>query len=98
MEDVISVQFERVKSRKMIVEYAAFAIYDGHGGKDAAYFARDHLLENIKVQKGFFSTDEEAVKKAISDAFVITHHAMWNKLRKMFVIYLIILIIYQFWL
>nr|XP_002127750.1 protein phosphatase 1D isoform X1 [Ciona intestinalis] len=80
MEDVISVQFERVKSGKVVLEYAAFAIFDGHGGKDAAHFAKDHLLENIKVQKGFFSKDAETVKKAISDAFVSTHHAMWNKL------------------
>ena len=82
MEDVTSVQFERVKSGKIIVEYAAFAIYDGHGGKDAAYFARDHLLENIKLQRGFFSNDVETIKKSISDAFVATHMQMWNKLRK----------------
>lgn len=83
MEDVTSVQFERVKSGKTVVEYAAFAIYDGHGGKDAAYFARDHLLQNIKQQKGFFSNDMDVIKKSISDAFVSTHLAMWNKLRKL---------------
>ncbi|CAK8696684.1 unnamed protein product [Clavelina lepadiformis] len=82
MEDVTSVQFERVKSGKVVVEYAAFAIFDGHGGKDAAYFARDHLLENIKMQKGFFSNDVEVVKKAISDAFVSTHLSMWNRLHE----------------
>ena len=66
----------------IFAEYAAFAIFDGHGGKNAAHFARDHLLENIKTQKGFFSNDTEVVKKAISDAFVATHYAMWNELRK----------------
>lgn len=80
MEDVSCVQFERVNSGGVVVEYAAFAIFDGHGGKNAAHFARDHLLENIKTQKGFFSNDSEVVKKAISDAFVATHYAMWNEL------------------
>lgn len=82
MEDVTSVQFERAKGDKKIIEYAAFAVFDGHGGKEAAHFARDHILENIKNQKGFFSKDTDAVKKAIKDGFLLTHHQMWNELPK----------------
>lgn len=80
MEDVTAVQFERAKGDKKVVEYAAFAIFDGHGGKEAAHFARDHILENIKNQKGFFSKDVETVKKAISDGFISTHQQMWHEL------------------
>lgn len=80
MEDVTAVQFERAKQNKKVVEYAAFAIFDGHGGKEAAHFARDHILDNIKCQKGFFSKDVEQVKKAIKDGFIATHHQMWQHL------------------
>lgn len=82
MEDVTAVQFERAKDARKVVEYAAFAIFDGHGGKEAALFARDNVLENIKKQKGFFSNDTETVKKAISNGFLITHQQMWNQLPK----------------
>lgn len=80
MEDVTSVQFERAKGDKKIVEYAAFAVFDGHGGKEAAHFARDNILGNIKSQKGFFSKDVECVKIAIRDGFIATHYQMWNEL------------------
>ncbi|XP_039260910.2 uncharacterized protein LOC120337247 isoform X1 [Styela clava] len=80
MEDVTAVQFERAKQNKKVVEYAAFAIFDGHGGKEAAHFARDNILDNIKCQKGFFSKDVEQVKKSIKDGFIATHHQMWQHL------------------
>lgn len=62
------------------MEFASFAIYDGHGGKEAAHYARDYLLENIKKNRGFFSTDVEIVKRSISEGFLATHQAMWNRL------------------
>ena len=36
MEDVTAVHFERVNS----VEFASFAIFDGHGGREASHFAK----------------------------------------------------------
>ncbi|KAE8624784.1 hypothetical protein XENTR_v10006048 [Xenopus tropicalis] len=60
---------------------AFFAVYDGHGGREAAHFARDHLWGYITKQKGFMSRDPEEVCAAIRKGFVACHHAMWKKLR-----------------
>ncbi|XP_053310550.1 protein phosphatase 1D [Spea bombifrons] len=59
---------------------AFFAVYDGHGGREAAHFARDHLWGFIRKQKGFMSLDPEEVCAAIRKGFVACHHAMWKKL------------------
>nr|XP_029509606.1 protein phosphatase 1D-like [Oncorhynchus nerka] len=62
---------------------AFFAVFDGHGGREAAQFARDYLWEFIKKQRGFWSKDDEEVCAAIRKGFVACHHAMWKKLRKL---------------
>ncbi|KAJ7990110.1 hypothetical protein DPEC_G00296920 [Dallia pectoralis] len=59
---------------------AFFAVFDGHGGCEAAQFARDYLWEFIKKQRGFWSTDDGEVCAAIRKGFVACHHAMWKKL------------------
>lgn len=59
---------------------AFFAVFDGHGGREAAQFARDYLWEFIKKQRGFWSKDDEEVCTAIRKGFVACHHAMWKKL------------------
>ncbi|XP_036381004.1 protein phosphatase 1D-like isoform X1 [Megalops cyprinoides] len=59
---------------------AFFAVFDGHGGREAAHFARDHLWDFIKKQRGFWSKDYEEVCAAIRKGFVACHHAMWKKL------------------
>ena len=61
---------------------AFFAVFDGHGGREAAQFARDNLWEFIKKQRGFWSRCEEEVCCAIRKGFVACHHAMWKKLRE----------------
>ncbi|RXM96266.1 Protein phosphatase 1D [Acipenser ruthenus] len=58
-----------------------FAVFDGHGGREAAQYARDHLWDLIKKQRGFWSADSGEVCAAISKGFVACHHAMWRKLR-----------------
>ena len=38
------------------MEYAFFGIFDGHGGREAAVFAKEHLMDTIvkqKVRKNF---------------------------------------------
>uniref|UniRef100_A0A674B0T1 Protein phosphatase, Mg2+/Mn2+ dependent 1D n=1 Tax=Salmo trutta TaxID=8032 RepID=A0A674B0T1_SALTR len=47
---------------------AFFAVFDGHGGREAAQF------------RGFWSKDDEEVCSAIRKGFVACHHAMWKKL------------------
>ncbi|XP_068124828.1 protein phosphatase 1D [Hyperolius riggenbachi] len=59
---------------------AFFAVFDGHGGREAAHFARDHLWGFIRKQRGFMSRDSEEVCAAIRKGFVACHHAMWKKL------------------
>lgn len=59
---------------------AMFAVFDGHGGPDAARFARDHLWNHIKKQRGFWSADDDEVCAALRKGFISCHHAMWKKL------------------
>lgn len=61
---------------------AFFAVFDGHGGREAAQFARDYLWEFMKKQRGFWSDCDREVCSAIRKGFVACHHAMWKKLRK----------------
>ncbi|XP_048857441.1 protein phosphatase 1D-like [Brienomyrus brachyistius] len=59
-----------------------FAVFDGHGGAEAAHFARDHLWDHIKKQRGFWSRDNEEVSAAIRKGFIACHYAMWKELPK----------------
>uniref|UniRef100_A0A3P8QPL4 PPM-type phosphatase domain-containing protein n=1 Tax=Astatotilapia calliptera TaxID=8154 RepID=A0A3P8QPL4_ASTCA len=59
---------------------AFFAVFDGHGGREAAQFARDYLWEFMKKQRGFWSDCDREVCSAIRKGFVACHHAMWKKL------------------
>nr|XP_055053721.1 protein phosphatase, Mg2+/Mn2+ dependent, 1Da [Misgurnus anguillicaudatus] len=59
---------------------AFFAVFDGHGGPDAARFARKHLWDHIKKQRGFWSHDDDEVCAALRKGFISCHHAMWKKL------------------
>ncbi|GAA0173471.1 protein phosphatase [Lithospermum erythrorhizon] len=51
---------------------AFYGVFDGHGGIDAASFAKKNLLTNI-VEDPHFPT---GVKRAIRNAFVKTDHAL----------------------
>ncbi|XP_018424044.1 PREDICTED: protein phosphatase 1D [Nanorana parkeri] len=70
----------RVTPGKSGQSVAFFSVFDGHGGREAAHFARDHLWGFIRKQKGFMSRDPEEVCAAIRKGFVACHHAMWKKL------------------
>ncbi|XP_018556746.1 protein phosphatase, Mg2+/Mn2+ dependent, 1Da isoform X2 [Lates calcarifer] len=65
------------RSRRSV---AFFAVFDGHGGREAAQFARDYLWEFMKKQRGFWSDCDREVCAAIRKGFVACHHAMWKKL------------------
>lgn len=68
-----------VSSRKSV---AFFAVFDGHGGREAAHFAREHLWDLLKRQRGFWSKDHSEVCAALRKGFIACHHAMWKELRK----------------
>ncbi|XP_036975025.1 protein phosphatase 1D-like isoform X2 [Acanthopagrus latus] len=59
---------------------AFFAVFDGHGGREAAHFARENLWELLKRQRGFWSKDHSEVCAALRKGFIACHHAMWKEL------------------
>ncbi|XP_068572510.1 protein phosphatase 1D-like isoform X1 [Cebidichthys violaceus] len=66
-----------VDTRKSV---AFFAVFDGHGGREAAHFARDNLWDLLKKQRGFWSKDHSEVCAALRKGFIACHHAMWKEL------------------
>ena len=48
MEDVFSVAYQQTED-ELDLEYAFFGIYDGHGGKEAALFAKVPLNAVVRV-------------------------------------------------
>ncbi|XP_071385089.1 protein phosphatase 1D-like isoform X1 [Centroberyx affinis] len=66
-----------VDTRKSV---AFFAVFDGHGGREAAHFARDNLWDLLKRQRGFWSKDHSEVCAALRKGFIACHHAMWKEL------------------
>ncbi|CAO1441834.1 unnamed protein product [Diamesa serratosioi] len=81
MEDYFSVAYQQSPDGSDL-EFAYFGIFDGHGGNEASKFAKEHLMNHIVNLKGFWSDDDEDVKKAIREGFLSTHHAMWKDLDK----------------
>ena len=65
-----------VKCRENSIEY--FAVFDGHGGSDAASFAQNYLLSEISKQTGFWSQDRRSVSNSITEGFISTTKAMWR--------------------
>ena len=74
MEDEISI--ENGTTDRIPTTY--LGVFDGHGGKEAAIYARDNLFDNLKSQPGFFDNDPENVKEAIRQAFIKTHMDMFK--------------------
>ncbi|XP_043259277.1 uncharacterized protein LOC122401287 [Colletes gigas] len=81
MEDMFSVAFQSTPDDKDL-EFAFFGIFDGHGGGEAATFAKEHLMNVIVKQKNFWSDRDEDVLRAIREGYMNTHYAMWRELEK----------------
>lgn len=77
MEDMFSVAYQESNDEKNL-EYAFFGIYDGHGGHEAASYAREHLMTTIVNQKLFWSDCDEDILKSIREGYIQTHYAMWK--------------------
>ncbi|KAM9318274.1 protein phosphatase 1D-like [Pholidichthys leucotaenia] len=73
-------EVERSSASSFRRSVAFFAVFDGHGGREAAQFARDYLWDFVKKQRGFWSQCDREVCSAIRKGFVACHHAMWKKL------------------
>lgn len=78
MEDAFVVAYQQTKDKSGL-EYAYFGIFDGHGGREAALYAKEHLLDAIVKQSGFWSNDDEHVLRAIKHGFLATHLGMWKE-------------------
>ncbi|XP_054899327.1 protein phosphatase 1D-like isoform X1 [Poeciliopsis prolifica] len=82
-EDVCSVGTP-ASSETVVVDtrrsVAFFAVFDGHGGREAAHFASEHLWDLLKRQRGFWSQDHGEVCAALRKGFIACHHAMWKEL------------------
>ncbi|XP_016993372.2 uncharacterized protein Pp2C1 [Drosophila takahashii] len=78
MEDQFSVAYQESPITHEL-EYAFFGIYDGHGGPEAAFFAKEHLMLEIVKRKQFWSDRDEDVLTAIREGYIATHFAMWRE-------------------
>lgn len=81
MEDAFIVGYQQTKDEKDL-EYAYFGIFDGHGGREAALYAKEHLLDAIVKQSNFWSNNDDDVLRAIKDGFIATHLGMWKEVWK----------------
>ena len=77
MEDRIQVKFGTDP-----VPYLFLAIFDGHGGPQAAEFAKEHLLAAITAQKTFWSSDVSEIETSLKDAFISTHNKICENIGK----------------
>ncbi|CAN0326875.1 unnamed protein product [Lampetra fluviatilis] len=75
MEDAAVVVRERLRGH----EVTFVAVFDGHGGSEAALFARRHLWAALRRDRQLLSPRPERVCAALREAFVATHRAMWHK-------------------
>ena len=79
MEDYIGLYMSPNKKLRAISdmrEQAFVGIFDGHGGEEAAEYARDELWEMIQSQKNFKTLEVEKVKEAIKDAYIELNNVM----------------------
>jgi protein phosphatase 1D len=62
------------------VLFSYFAIFDGHGGKEAAQYCKDKLFWSVIESDDFWSDDDSKILNAIREGFVTTHMNMWDEL------------------
>lgn len=87
MEDYIAVNLSpnsTLREMPDMKEQAYVGVFDGHGGKEAAKFAREELWEIIQNRSKFLSRDATSVKEAIHEAYLELHHKMLQHRRKLF--------------
>lgn len=104
MEDVIliathdtdgSVDF--LEKPSCVAPFACFFIFDGHGGVEAAKFARKNLLKQLLMQKEFYSDDDEQVLSAIKKGFLETQDSMFEECCKLICQIINFVIIWYLW-
>ena len=79
MEDYLDVRLapnETLQKIPALREQAYVGVFDGHGGKEAALYARERLWDLIQEQTKFRTTDRQQVVEAIKDAYWDLHKEM----------------------
>lgn len=79
MEDYLDVRLapnDTLKKIPALREQAFVGVFDGHGGKEAALYARGRLWDLIQEQAKFRTTDRQQVIEAIQDAYWDLHKEM----------------------
>lgn len=79
MEDYLAVCLspnEVLRQIPELQEQAYIGVFDGHGGKEAAKFARERLWDLIQTQPKYLSMDNKAIQESIEDAFLALHDEM----------------------
>ena len=78
MEDIGQIVWRASSTDKDALVMGLFAVFDGHGGRHAAEYARGHLMKNIlnNMEHPLPSEDREVVLKAIQLGFCDTQKQM----------------------
>lgn len=90
LEDAHAISLQRVdqSNKESPISFAYFGIFDGHGGKEAAEFARQNLCKHIIEQDEFWSNNpdedenDQLILEAIRKGFLACHNDMWNYVNK----------------
>ncbi|CAF3736477.1 unnamed protein product [Rotaria socialis] len=90
MEDAYAIALQRLNpsEKESPISLAYFGIFDGHGGKEAAEFARQSLCQHILEQDDFWpntsdeSQNDQLILSAIRQGFLACHNDMWNHVEK----------------
>lgn len=89
MEDYFDVAYQlkdcdQPNSNDLPYDYFYFGIFDGHGGHEAAEFAKKNLCKSIVDSKDFWSEDDHDVMRAIREGYAKTQAAMRKEMPKWF--------------
>ena len=79
MEDYLAVKLcpnDKLRQVPHLREQAFIGVFDGHGGKEAAKFARERLWDVIQDQPKYQSNDMESVCESLSEAYEALHREM----------------------
>ena len=79
MEDHIAIKLTPTRHEELpdyLKQQAYIGVFDGHGGEEAAKYARDKLWDVIQSQPKYKLPDFNSVKESLEDAYIALHEEM----------------------